>query len=75
MFILQFMPYVPTVLIENIFIIVSVEFPAVLLNTKTGDIESEFHYYVQPMESPMLSDFCKELTGISQVGSCENHVL
>ncbi|XP_006813404.1 ERI1 exoribonuclease 2-like [Saccoglossus kowalevskii] len=43
-----------------------IEFPAVLLNTKTGDIESEFHHYVQPQECPRLSEFCTELTGISQ---------
>lgn len=45
----------------------SVEFPAVLLNTSTGKIESEFHYYVQPQEHPLLSPFCRELTGITQV--------
>ncbi|KAL8590141.1 ERI1 exoribonuclease 2 [Nucella lapillus] len=44
-----------------------IEFPAVLLNTKTGQVESEFHYYVQPQEHPTLSAFCHELTGISQV--------
>ncbi|XP_070579863.1 uncharacterized protein [Ptychodera flava] len=43
-----------------------IEFPAVLLNTATGEIESEFHTYVQPQENPKLSAFCKELTGISQ---------
>ncbi|XP_054017299.1 ERI1 exoribonuclease 2 [Dryobates pubescens] len=43
-----------------------IEFPAVLLNTSTGDIESEFHTYVQPQEHPLLSDFCTELTGITQ---------
>ncbi|XP_060076121.1 ERI1 exoribonuclease 2-like [Ylistrum balloti] len=43
-----------------------IEFPAVLLNTTTGDIESEFHYYVQPQEQPILSEFCQELTGITQ---------
>ncbi|XP_072168368.1 ERI1 exoribonuclease 2-like [Diadema setosum] len=43
-----------------------IEFPAVLLNTKTGQIESEFHQYVMPDENPMLSEFCKEFTGISQ---------
>uniref|UniRef100_A0A8D2Q9Q6 ERI1 exoribonuclease family member 2 n=1 Tax=Zonotrichia albicollis TaxID=44394 RepID=A0A8D2Q9Q6_ZONAL len=42
------------------------EFPAVLLNTSTGAIESEFHMYVQPQEHPILSEFCKELTGITQ---------
>ncbi|NXO49200.1 ERI2 exoribonuclease, partial [Aramus guarauna] len=43
-----------------------VEFPAVLLNTSTGEIESEFHTYVQPQEHPLLSEFCTELTGITQ---------
>ncbi|NXE03508.1 ERI2 exoribonuclease, partial [Lophotis ruficrista] len=43
-----------------------VEFPAVLLNTSTGEIESEFHTYVQPQEHPVLSEFCTELTGITQ---------
>ncbi|NXG68338.1 ERI2 exoribonuclease, partial [Baryphthengus martii] len=43
-----------------------VEFPAVLLNTATGEIESEFHAYVQPQEHPILSEFCTELTGITQ---------
>ncbi|NXK92427.1 ERI2 exoribonuclease, partial [Formicarius rufipectus] len=42
------------------------EFPAVLLNTSTGEIESEFHTYVQPQEHPVLSEFCTELTGITQ---------
>ncbi|KAF3852593.1 hypothetical protein F7725_005948 [Dissostichus mawsoni] len=44
-----------------------IEFPAVLLNTSTGEIESEFHTYVQPQERPLLSEFCTELTGIKQV--------
>ncbi|NXT22282.1 ERI2 exoribonuclease, partial [Syrrhaptes paradoxus] len=43
-----------------------IEFPAVLLNTSTGEIESEFHTYVQPQEHPILSEFCRELTGITQ---------
>ncbi|KAK7113563.1 ERI1 exoribonuclease 2-like [Littorina saxatilis] len=43
-----------------------IEFPAVLLNTKTGEIESEFQYYVQPQENPTLSTFCQQLTGITQ---------
>jgi len=45
----------------------AVEFPAVLLNTLTGEIESEFQFYVQPQEQPVLSEFCKQLTGITQV--------
>nr|XP_046226696.1 ERI1 exoribonuclease 2 [Scatophagus argus] len=44
-----------------------IEFPAVLLNTSTGEVESEFHTYVQPQEHPVLSDFCTELTGITQM--------
>nr|XP_034986391.1 ERI1 exoribonuclease 2 [Zootoca vivipara] len=43
-----------------------IEFPAVLLNTLNGEIESEFHMYVQPQEHPILSEFCTELTGIKQ---------
>uniref|UniRef100_A0A3B1IKK6 ERI1 exoribonuclease 2 n=1 Tax=Astyanax mexicanus TaxID=7994 RepID=A0A3B1IKK6_ASTMX len=43
-----------------------IEFPAVLLNTSNGEIESEFHSYVQPQEHPILSEFCTELTGITQ---------
>lgn len=44
-----------------------VEFPAVLLDTSTGLIDCEFHSYVQPQEHPVLSEFCTELTGITQV--------
>ncbi|XP_073325301.1 ERI1 exoribonuclease 2 [Pagrus major] len=44
-----------------------IEFPAVLLNTSTGEVESEFHTYVQPQEHTVLSDFCTELTGITQM--------
>ncbi|KAB5523797.1 hypothetical protein PHYPO_G00156540 [Pangasianodon hypophthalmus] len=36
------------------------------MNTHTGQIESEFHSYVQPQEHPFLSSFCTELTGITQ---------
>ncbi|XP_026560056.1 ERI1 exoribonuclease 2 [Pseudonaja textilis] len=43
-----------------------IEFPAVLLNTLNGEIETEFHMYVQPQEHPTLSGFCMELTGIKQ---------
>ncbi|XP_040001313.1 ERI1 exoribonuclease 2 [Xiphias gladius] len=44
-----------------------IEFPAVLLNTSSGEVESEFHTYVQPQEHPILSEFCTELTGITQM--------
>uniref|UniRef100_A0A9L0JHC8 Exonuclease domain-containing protein n=1 Tax=Equus asinus TaxID=9793 RepID=A0A9L0JHC8_EQUAS len=38
----------------------------VLLDTSTGEIESEFHAYVQSPEHPVLSEFCTELPGIKQ---------
>ncbi|TNN46187.1 ERI1 exoribonuclease 2 [Liparis tanakae] len=47
--------------------LLSIEFPAVVMNTSTGEIESEFHTYVQPQEHPILSEFCTELTGITQI--------
>ncbi|XP_034121868.1 ERI1 exoribonuclease 2 isoform X1 [Drosophila guanche] len=43
-----------------------IEFPAVLVNLKTGKVEAEFHTYVMPLESPRLSNYCTELTGIHQ---------
>ncbi|XP_066496570.1 ERI1 exoribonuclease 2 isoform X2 [Tiliqua scincoides] len=43
-----------------------IEFPAVLLNASDGEIEAEFHAYVQPQEQPVLSEFCTALTGIKQ---------
>lgn len=43
-----------------------IEFPAVLLNVKTGIIEEQFHHYVMPVENPTLSEFCVKLTGIKQ---------
>lgn len=42
------------------------EFPAVLLDAE-GRRLAEFHSYVRPSNRPMLSTFCKELTGIRQV--------
>ncbi|XP_039955859.1 ERI1 exoribonuclease 2-like isoform X2 [Bactrocera tryoni] len=43
-----------------------IEFPAILVNVQTGKIEAEFHKYVMPIESPKLSAYCIELTGIKQ---------
>lgn len=36
------------------------------MNLKNGAIESEFHRYVRPTFNPVLSDYCINLTGISQ---------
>ncbi|CAG8491241.1 10637_t:CDS:2 [Paraglomus occultum] len=43
-----------------------IEFPAILIDSKTFDIVDIFHSYVKPSVNPKLSDFCISLTGISQ---------
>jgi ERI1 exoribonuclease 3 len=44
-----------------------IEFPTLLLNTKTLEVEEEyFHTYVKPEIYPVLFPFCTELTGIKQ---------
>ncbi|KAG6629818.1 3'-5' exoribonuclease 1-like isoform X1 [Carya illinoinensis] len=43
-----------------------IEFPSVLVNSMTGQLEDCFQIYVRPTYNQHLSDFCKELTGIQQ---------
>jgi 3'-5' exoribonuclease 1 len=43
-----------------------IEFPAVFMNSSTLEIEFEFRRFVRPTENPWLSDFCTDLTGITQ---------
>ncbi|KAJ3091299.1 cytosolic leucyl tRNA synthetase [Quaeritorhiza haematococci] len=43
-----------------------IEFPIVLVDGRTLEVVDEFHRYVRPVINPKLSDFCKELTGITQ---------
>ncbi|CAN6210089.1 unnamed protein product [Urochloa humidicola] len=43
-----------------------IEFPAVLIDAATGDLISSFRTYVKPRHHPVLTAFCKELTGIQQ---------
>lgn len=43
-----------------------IEFPVVFLNSKTLQVDFEFHSYVRPIENPVLSPFCVQLTGIEQ---------
>merc|ERR1711953_861176 len=43
-----------------------IEFPVLLLNTRTRLVEKTFHYYIKPDVNEVLSDFCTELTGITQ---------
>lgn len=45
-----------------------IEFPCALLNVKHGfQVEAIFHKYVRPVRHPLLSTFCTDLTGITQV--------
>ncbi|XP_019155489.1 PREDICTED: ERI1 exoribonuclease 2-like [Ipomoea nil] len=44
-----------------------IEFPSVIVNSMTGHLESSyFQTYVRPTCNRILSDFCKDLTGIQQ---------
>ena len=43
-----------------------IEFPIVLVDTKTFEVVDKFHTYVKPEVHPKLSSFCTELTGITQ---------
>lgn len=43
-----------------------IEFPIVLIDTAQQKIIDEFHSYVRPVINPVLSDFCLNLTGITQ---------
>jgi inhibitor of KinA sporulation pathway (predicted exonuclease) len=43
-----------------------IEFPTVVFNTTTLEIEDEFHHYVQPTINKQITAFCSELTGIQQ---------
>eukprot|EP00252_Welwitschia_mirabilis_P008489 TRINITY_DN2036_c0_g1_i3.p1 TRINITY_DN2036_c0_g1~~TRINITY_DN2036_c0_g1_i3.p1 ORF type:complete len:429 (-),score=75.96 TRINITY_DN2036_c0_g1_i3:349-1635(-) len=43
-----------------------IEFPSVLVNAVSGKMEGHFHTYIKPIYHPVLTDFCKELTGIQQ---------
>lgn len=44
-----------------------IEFPSVLVNSVTGQLEASFQTYVRPVYHQLLTDFCKELTGIQQI--------
>lgn len=43
-----------------------IEWPMLLLDFKYKNIREEFFTFVKPKNNPVLSDFCKELTGITQ---------
>uniref|UniRef100_A0ACD5VW47 Uncharacterized protein n=1 Tax=Avena sativa TaxID=4498 RepID=A0ACD5VW47_AVESA len=43
-----------------------IEFPAVLVDGATGSFASVFRRYVRPQYHPLLTEFCRDLTGIRQ---------
>lgn len=45
-----------------------IELPAILVDVRRGvvDRKRSFHTYIKPWRNPVLTDFCKELTGIRQ---------
>ncbi|KAL3313556.1 ERI1 exoribonuclease 2 [Cichlidogyrus casuarinus] len=43
-----------------------IEFPAIIVDLKENKTLEIFHHYVRPTEQPILTDFCMNLTGISQ---------
>ncbi|RIB11827.1 ribonuclease H-like domain-containing protein [Gigaspora rosea] len=43
-----------------------IEFPVLLIESKTFKVVDVFHSYVKPSNNPVLSKFCIELTGIPQ---------
>ncbi|KAK2872607.1 hypothetical protein Q8A67_022504 [Cirrhinus molitorella] len=43
-----------------------IEFPMVLIDTHTLEIVDSFQEYVKPVLNPQLSEFCVQLTGITQ---------
>lgn len=47
-----------------------IEFPSVIVNSVTGQLEACFQTYVRPTCNQHLSDFCKDLTGIQQIQVC-----
>jgi len=43
-----------------------IEFPIVVVDVKNRKVVAEFQTYVKPVIEPKLTDFCTELTGITQ---------
>jgi len=43
-----------------------IEFPVHVLNSVDSSTKARFHHYVKPIHHPKLTDFCTNLTGITQ---------
>lgn len=50
----------------ELFFFLCTEYGAVLLNLENGTILSKFHDYVRPTKHPILSEYCINLTKITQ---------
>lgn len=44
-----------------------IEFPSVIVSSVSGQLEACFQTYVRPSCNQLLTDFCKDLTGIEQI--------
>lgn len=54
-------------LIQFFFFQEIIEFPVLKVDATTFDVTDKFHEYVRPVYNPKLTDFCTQLTGITQV--------
>jgi len=43
-----------------------IEFPVHILNSSDSSTKARFHHYVKPIHHPQLTEFCTNLTGITQ---------
>lgn len=43
-----------------------IEFPMIVMDWISGETLGTFHKYVRPVNNPVLTDFCRKLTGITQ---------
>lgn len=43
-----------------------IEFPVHVLNSNDSSTKARFHHYVKPIHHPKLTEFCSNLTGITQ---------
>lgn len=50
-----------------------IEFPSVIVSSVTGQLEACFQTYVRPTCNQILTDFCKDLTGIQQIQVCKSN--
>lgn len=44
-----------------------IEFPTLLYDLQKNEVQAQFHEYVKPVAHPTLTEFCTNLTGITQV--------